>query len=166
MLDFEDSKVTADCGCKVSISYRVSSKPSGLYPKNEIVVTPLISWTYCRAHDEGIKMYQSSLRRHMKKERIKMYESSLRHHMNEEIVIRERVFDDYGDAVIVLDRLKSMVSEYGQASVGELRTMVGLTTTFSDYEYGWRNLSMAGIRLMENGDYVIEFPDVKSLLED
>jgi len=76
--------------------------------------------------------------------------------------VADLFFNDYGDATLVLNALRDSIKSFGYATVGDLRTLVGLQSSFVDQQHGWTNLGMAGIRAVDD-DYVIEFPDAKSL---
>lgn len=67
-------------------------------------------------------------------------------------------FDDRGDAEAVLLRLKENLETYKVASVADLYEISGEKFNFTDYKYGWRNLSSAYVGRTNDGKYVIELP--------
>lgn len=62
-----------------------------------------------------------------------------------------------GDAEQVLDTLIDMTREYGQASVGDFCDVVGVDNNFTDYKYGWTDLTRTTISRTRDG-YIINFP--------
>ena len=69
-----------------------------------------------------------------------------------EVFMKTRV-----DADMVLDRLTDLIDRYGVASVSDFYDCVGATGSFTDFKYGWTNLSTAVVRNTREG-YIIEFP--------
>lgn len=67
-----------------------------------------------------------------------------------------------GDAEQVLDNLIEMTQEYGSASVGDFCDLVGVDNNFTDYKYGWTNLSHTTISRTREG-YIIDFPKPNKL---
>ena len=57
----------------------------------------------------------------------------------------------------VVDRLFSLVDQYGQASVYDLYEMVGITGDYTDEKWGWDNLRGAGVSRTRAG-YVLDLP--------
>lgn len=73
------------------------------------------------------------------------------------------LFDNRGDAEVVLSALEDIINQFGKASVGDLYDLAQITT--SNYmldKYGWTDLHTAQIRVV-NGGYVIKFPRVVAL---
>jgi hypothetical protein len=62
-----------------------------------------------------------------------------------------------GDAMDVLDRMMELVKVYGQATVADFYDLVGITSQFTDNEWGWYDLSRADIRHVRGG-YLISLP--------
>lgn len=56
-----------------------------------------------------------------------------------------------GDAMDVLDRLRELVEQYGQATVADFYDLVGITSQFTDDKWGWNDLSRADIRHVRGG---------------
>ena len=69
----------------------------------------------------------------------------------------EIAMNSRGDAEQVLDNLIDMTREYGSASVGDFCDLVGVDNNFTDYKYGWTNLSKTTITRTRDG-YIIDFP--------
>lgn len=76
---------------------------------------------------------------------------------NQEIVFGSRV-----DAENVLDQMNGALATYGQVSVADFYDLMGITTSYVDYSYGWYNLSGAHVRAV-NGGFVIDFPRAAAL---
>lgn len=72
-------------------------------------------------------------------------------------------FDDRGDAEAVLMRLRENLDIYKTASVGDLYELAGAKFSFTDYDYGWRDLSSAYVGRTNDGRYVIELPKAMPL---
>lgn len=67
------------------------------------------------------------------------------------------IFRNYTDADKVLDGLRDICREYDMASVGDLKMLLGDSTTPSDYNWGWDNLDGASIARTKDG-YMIRMP--------
>ena len=66
------------------------------------------------------------------------------------------------DAEQVLDNLIDITREYGQASVGDFCDLVGVDNSFTDYKYGWTDLTRTTISRTRDG-YIINFPTPSKL---
>lgn len=66
------------------------------------------------------------------------------------------------DAEQVLDNLIDITREYGQASVGDFCDLVGVDNSFTDYKYGWTDLTRVTISRTRDG-YIINFPTPNKL---
>lgn len=69
-----------------------------------------------------------------------------------EIVLQSR-----GDAEIVIESLRELIEQYGNAKVTNLYSLVGITSDFTDQKYGWTNLSRAGVLQIREG-YLLDLP--------
>ena len=69
----------------------------------------------------------------------------------------EVTLDSRADAEQVLDNLIDLIREYGSASVGDFCDLVGVDSNFTDYKYGWNDLTRTTISRTRNG-YIIDFP--------
>lgn len=72
----------------------------------------------------------------------------------------EKSFTNYVDANNVLISLKDLAFEYPYASVGDLKMILGMTPTPTDYSWGWdsNQLSTAQIMREGSGRYYIRYP--------
>ena len=71
-------------------------------------------------------------------------------------------FDDIvlatrGDAEEVLSNLVDLTVDYGQATVGDLYDLVGITAAFTDNNWGWISLSTATVARVREG-YMLDLP--------
>ena len=67
------------------------------------------------------------------------------------------ILETKGDAEDVLSQLVGLVDQYGQASVGDMNTLLGITGDFTDQKWGWTNLSSAYVSRVREG-YLINLP--------
>lgn len=72
-------------------------------------------------------------------------------------VLREIIFDERGDAEVVLYRMKKLLDEYGNVSLLEYYDLAGQRTRPGDKYYGWTSLNGAYVRMAEDG-YMIKLP--------
>lgn len=70
----------------------------------------------------------------------------------------EITLNSRADAEHVLDTMIDIIREYNQASVGDFLDLVGVDNNFTDYKYGWTDLTKVTISRVHGGDYVINFP--------
>lgn len=69
----------------------------------------------------------------------------------------EYIFDNRGDAEIVLERLDEAIARYSIVSVADLRELAGLPQEYTDNKYGWTNIRNAEIRRVSDG-YLLRMP--------
>ena len=69
----------------------------------------------------------------------------------------EITMNSRGDAEQVLDNMIDLTREYGQVSVGDFCDLVGVDNNFTDYKYGWTDLTRVTISRTRDG-YIINFP--------
>lgn len=74
----------------------------------------------------------------------------------------EVIFEEKGDAEEVLSSLCELVDRYQKASVGDLYDLTGRPTSYTDYDYGWTNLSSASTKRVREG-YFIDLPKAQPL---
>lgn len=74
-------------------------------------------------------------------------------HEFDEIVLDSRV-----EAEQVIDQLFDVVSRYESASVADLYALVGLSSSHTDYKWGWTDLQGAGVTRIHDG-FVLDLPD-------
>ena len=66
------------------------------------------------------------------------------------------------EAEAVLDRLYDLLREYETASVADLHSLVGWTSTYIDQKWGWVELQGANVQRVREG-YVLNLPKPQSL---
>ena len=81
----------------------------------------------------------------------------MRHNFNDVIL------DSRGEAEEVLSHLVDLTIDYGMASVADLYDLVGITSKFTDNNYGWNDLSGASVSRVRDG-YLVNLP--KTVLLD
>jgi hypothetical protein len=67
-------------------------------------------------------------------------------HSFEDIVLATRA-----EAEEVIDRLFELSEKYGQATVGDLYELVGITGNYTDDRWGWNDLRGSGVTRVRNG---------------
>lgn len=75
-----------------------------------------------------------------------------------EEVFEDIFFDERQEAEQVLGRMMEFVHEYGQATVGDLYNMCGLSPNYIHENWEWHDLHRCRVQYSTNG-YVIDFPD-------
>jgi hypothetical protein len=70
----------------------------------------------------------------------------------------EIVLDNRSEAEEVIDQLFDMVSRYESASVADLYTLVGLSSSHTDHKWGWTDLSGSGVSRIRGG-YLLDLPE-------
>jgi len=78
-------------------------------------------------------------------------------HVFDEIILATRV-----EAEEVVDRLFELSEKYGQATVGDLYELVGVTGTYMDDRWGWSDLRGTGVTRVRNG-YLLDLPKPEPL---
>lgn len=78
------------------------------------------------------------------------------------VILYEWAIPDRQGASRIYDALKDYAHEYGNVKVGDYYDALGITTVFTDYNYGWRwdSLQSVRIRAVSNG-YVLDLPPVE-----
>lgn len=71
-------------------------------------------------------------------------------------------FEKRVDADQALERLYDLISQYGQATVSDLYSLVGMTETPIDLRWGWTDLEGSRIGRERNG-YFLSLPPTKKL---
>ena len=69
----------------------------------------------------------------------------------------EIILETRGDAEEVLDRLTETIDTYKIASVADLYDLVGISGNYTDFRYGWTNLSNAYVERTREG-YQLKLP--------
>jgi hypothetical protein len=62
------------------------------------------------------------------------------------------------DAEEVLERLQDLVDQYEQATVADFYDLVGVSSTFTDTNWGWKNLSTSYVDRDRSGGFIIRLP--------
>jgi hypothetical protein len=75
-----------------------------------------------------------------------------------EEVFEDIYFDERREAERVLGRMMEFILEYGQATVGDLYNMCGLSPNYIHEDWEWHDLNRCRVQYSTNG-YVIDFPD-------
>lgn len=76
--------------------------------------------------------------------------------------VNEVTFIDRGEAEAVLERLLEEIDRYDMVSVGDFYDMISQKHSFTDLNYGWKDLSTAEIVRSRDG-YSIKFPKITPL---
>ena len=107
----------------------------------------------------GIALVRNKIIKEVVNERYKSGEKGMKKDKGyfEPIILETRK-----EANEVLNLLLTMVTDYGQASIADLYDLVGITSKFTDNEYGWLDLSNASITIGSNG-YSLNLPKAKIL---
>jgi hypothetical protein len=74
-------------------------------------------------------------------------------HNFDEIILETRV-----EAEEVIERMAEYVERYDQASVSDLYQLVGVTGSFADEKWGWKDLRGASVTRVRNGGYLLDLP--------
>ena len=89
---------------------------------------------------------------------VKQYQSS--NTMSTVYTIREVVFPNREEALMILDSMMNEIDKYGQVSVADYYDWIGLGDgTFADVSYGWEDLTRARV-VSVRGGYAISLPPV------
>lgn len=78
-------------------------------------------------------------------------------HDFEDIMLSSRI-----EADEVLDSLRELIDRFEAATVADLYDLVGLTGSFSDNQWGWRDLRNASVRPVRGG-YLLNLPRTVSI---
>jgi len=70
----------------------------------------------------------------------------------EDVVVPTR-----GEAEMILDRMKELISVYKVASVADLYDLAGISSKYTDNKYGWTDMHGAEV-IFSRGEYVIKMP--------
>lgn len=83
--------------------------------------------------------------------------ASVQNHGLDDILFATRV-----EAEAVLDRMYDLLSEYENASVSDLYSLIGWTSSFVDQKWGWTNLQGSSVQRVRDG-YLLNIPKPQSL---
>ena len=84
--------------------------------------------------------------------------SSNRNVRRTEEVFEDIFFDERHDAELVLGRMMELIAEYGQATIGDLYSLVGLSPNYTHESWGWEDLRRCRIQFTTEG-YLIDLPE-------
>lgn len=70
---------------------------------------------------------------------------------------KEPIVETRYDADLVLEELNNTIAEYDQATVGDLYDLLGFDSEYTDYNWGWVDLSTANVRKVRDG-WLIDLP--------
>lgn len=68
------------------------------------------------------------------------------------------IFESYGEADAVLDRMGETIRKYNFVSVADMYDMADITAPYTAYDYGWYSIAHAEIRRAGGGGYYIDLP--------
>lgn len=74
----------------------------------------------------------------------------------------EYIIDTRMEALQVLDGLKQQLQEYGTVSVADFFDLIGVSTNYTDNNYGWTNLATASI-VMVHGGVALRLPPIQDI---
>ena len=74
-------------------------------------------------------------------------------HDFDEIILESRT-----EAEEVIDKLYEVISRYESATVADLYQLVGLSSSHTDYKWGWTDIRGAGVSRSRDG-YVLDLPE-------
>lgn len=70
----------------------------------------------------------------------------------------EILLEDRGEGLEVIERLRDIVERYDIATVSDLYSLVGISSNYTDNDWGWRNLASANVQKVRDG-YILILPD-------
>ena len=75
---------------------------------------------------------------------------------------KEVIVSTRGEAEQVIDALTALIDEYGNATVADLYSCVGISPDHTAIKWGWTSMAQAEVHPMQQG-YLIVMPKVESL---
>lgn len=76
---------------------------------------------------------------------------------------REEEFEYRDDAEEVLSQLNELIEVYGNASVSDFYSAIGVTPKYTDQKWGWRSLAGVSVKRTYGNRYVIDLPRAEAL---
>lgn len=73
------------------------------------------------------------------------------------------ILNTYEDAEIVVESMAEMISDYGYASLSDLKNLVELPTSYTDESWGWTTIREFSIRQNRGGGFILNIPNMESL---
>lgn len=112
-----------------------------------------------RSGDRSYVSYDrySSRGRDRDKDRREVSSKNRARHDFDEILLKTR-----GEAEEVLSNLVDLTIDYGEARVSDFYDLVGISSNYTDNEYGWVDLSSASVSRVRDG-YIINLPKTRPL---
>ena len=82
----------------------------------------------------------------------------------DKFVLEDIIFRTRGEAEEVLQHLIEDAEQYGQISVGAFKEEIGVSSEYTDHDYGWayEDIRKSGVSRSRNG-FIINFPRVTPL---
>lgn len=68
------------------------------------------------------------------------------------------ILESRGEAEEVLACMDELIETYDQVTVADMYDLVGMTCSFTDNKYGWRNLRNAEVVRVRGGEYMLRLP--------
>ena len=75
---------------------------------------------------------------------------------------KDLVFDNRGDAEVVLEQMFELLDRYDAVSIADLFDLAGESSNYTDNKYGWTNLEDARVQPVRGG-YIIQLPRATTL---
>lgn len=105
-----------------------------------------------RISTSGYTSYSSSSRIDRRTSRYESRRSERREpHQPKPTNVEDLVFDTRGDAVDVIEYIAETIEQYGQVSVAELMSSVGIQPRYTDERWGWTTTDAFEIRQIREG---------------
>ena len=70
----------------------------------------------------------------------------------------EIVIDSRGEAEVIIEKLVNLISEFDAATVSDLYDAAGLSHSYTDRKWGWKDLRTASVNRIAGGGYVLNLP--------
>ena len=74
------------------------------------------------------------------------------------------ILDSRNEAEEVLESLRDIIDQYGEASLADYHDLCGVTGAYTDNKYGWTDLSHVTVSLVRGQGYIVDLP--KAILLD
>lgn len=75
----------------------------------------------------------------------------------------EIIFDNRGDAEVVLDQMYQALEKYKIVTVATLYDLVGMTCPYTADRYGWTDLYGSEVVRINGGEYVLRLPRIMAI---
>jgi hypothetical protein len=72
------------------------------------------------------------------------------------------ILENRSDAIAVLNQLRDLVTDYDRATVADYYDLVGISSNFTDNNFGWTNLDSAYVSAVRGG-YTVILPKARAL---